>query len=536
MLLVEAVLMAAVGLAHGVPASSDTRANSADASAAEAAFTQPFPSPELDGGTAWLNSAGPIRLADLRGRIVLLDFWTLCCINCIHTLPDLAKLEAKYPGILVVLGIHSPKFPNEKETESIRKAILRYEIAHPVVNDSELILWRRFRINSWPTLVLIDPDGNVVWSEGGEGHYEQLDKMIGQLAKTYRAKKTLNEKPIRFELARFSETGESPLFFPGKVLADQQSNRLFIADSTHHRIVITDLAGKKIAVAGTGVSGKKDGAFDQASFSDPQGMALSGDTLYVADRRNHLIRQLDLAKQTVTTIAGTGEQNRFQRAAGGPARKIGLNSPWDLLLHQKKLYIAMAGHHQVWVLDMAKGRVDPFAGNGAEEIRDGPAFNASFAQPSGLATDGNTLFVADSETSAIRAISLTGFGNVSTLVGQGLFEFGDINGSGDKVRLQHALGVAFKDGKLYVADTYNSKIKVINPQDRSCTTFVGEPEGKKSSGTFNEPGGLSFAGDKLYVADTNGHRIRVIDVPTREVTTLSLQGVEAPKLPPVKEK
>src|SRR5713226_4548490 len=124
--------------------------------------------PELDGGAGWLNSAGPITLRDLRGRIVLLDFWTLCCINCIHTLPDLAKLEAKYPGVLVVIGVHTPKFDNEKKTESIRKAILRYEISHPVVNDANQALWRRYGVTSWPTLVLIDPDGNFYGKISGE--------------------------------------------------------------------------------------------------------------------------------------------------------------------------------------------------------------------------------------------------------------------------------------------------------------------------------------------------------------------------------
>src|SRR5437588_787688 len=249
-----------------------------------------IPAPELDGGSAWLNTAGPIRLADLKGRIVLLDFWTLCCINCIHTLPDLAKLEAKYPGVLVVIGVHTPKFDNEKKTESIRKAILRYEISHPVVNDANQALWRRYGVTSWPTLVLIDPEGNRGKWGSGEGLYEALDEEIGRLVKVYKAKKILNDKPLKFELARHSESGDSPLFFPGKVLADQPSGRLFIADSTHHRIVITDLAGKKIAVAGSGTEGFKDGSFDQAAFSDPQGMALHGDLLYVADRKNHSIR------------------------------------------------------------------------------------------------------------------------------------------------------------------------------------------------------------------------------------------------------
>jgi DNA-binding beta-propeller fold protein YncE len=504
----------------------------ADAASMTEVVQQPVAAPELEGGTAWLNTAGPIRLADLKGRVVLIDFWTLCCINCIHTLPDLAKLEAKYPGVLVVIGVHTPKFDNEKNTESIRKAILRYEISHPVINDANMVLWKRYGVNSWPTLVLIDPDGNVVDAGSGEGHYDVLDKEIGDLVKKYREKKTLVETPLKFELARNSESGESPLFFPGKVVADEASNRLFIADSTHHRIVITDLAGKKIAIAGSGAQGFKDGSFDEATFSDPQGMALiaKDDTLYVADRKNHAIRALDLKNQTVKTVAGTGKQDRSAKNLGGAGTKTGLNSPWDLLYHNGKIFIAMAGHHQVWTYSPSMFRVDPFAGTGREDIIDGPPAAAAFAQPSGLTTDGKTLWVADSETSSIRAMPISGGGQVTSVVGQGLFEFGDINGIGKNVRLQHALGVTYRGGKLYVADTYNSKIKLIDPSKRTCSTFVGERGGWLSASTFNEPGGLSFAGDKMYIADTNGHRIRVVDMKTQDVTTLPLSGVEAPKL------
>jgi thiol-disulfide isomerase/thioredoxin/sugar lactone lactonase YvrE len=485
--------------------------------------------PELEGGLAWLNTAGPLRLKDLRGKIVVLDFWTLCCINCIHTLPDLAKLEKKYPNELVVIGVHSAKFSNEKTTESIRKAILRYEISHPVVNDAEMRIWEAYDAHSWPSIYLIDPEGYLVARGQGEGLYEPLDRRIADLIKEHKAKKTLDDKPIKFQLARFTETGESPLFFPGKVLADAPSNRLFIADSTHHRIVITDLAGKKIAIAGTGEPGKDDGPFASATFNDPQGMALAGEVLYVADRKNHLIRALDLKAQTVKTIAGDGTKGE-DREVGGPALKMGLNSPWDLLLHKGQLFIAMAGNHQIWTLDLTKQHLSPYAGSGAENIRDGPLVAARFAQPSGLATDGKVLFVADSEVSAVRAVPLDGTGEVTTLVGEGLFKFGDVDGEGDVVRLQHALGIAYHDGKLYVADTYNSKIKVLDPATRRSRTFDGgDAEGWRAGPLFQEPGGISYAAGKLYIADTNAHRIRVIDLKTKALKTLELHDVQAPK-------
>jgi thiol-disulfide isomerase/thioredoxin len=491
------------------------------------------PAPELTGGAGWLNTAGPLRLKDLRGKIVLLDFWTYCCINCIHTLPDLAKLEKKYGKQLVVIGVHSAKFDNEKVTKNIRKAILRYEISHPVVNDADMAIWRKYGVESWPSLYLIDPEGNLYGKTSGEGNYDVLEEHIDKLVKLHRKKKTLNEKPLRFKLARDGEKGDSPLFFPGKVLADAAGKRLFIADSTHHRVVITTLEGKKLAVAGTGEPGHADGAFARARFDDPQGLALKGETLYVADRKNHMIRALDLKAQKVTTVAGTGKQDRGGRFKGGPALKTGMNSPWDLYRHGKWLYIAQAGHHQIWTLDLARNVLEPYAGDGYERLSDGELDDASFAQPSGLTSDGTFLYVADSEGSAVRRLPLKGGkGSVETLVGVGpyLFTFGDKDGVGDKVRLQHALGVACHKGKLYVADTYNSKIKVLDPAKKSCTTLLGEADGWLAGRLFNEPAGLSFAGDRLYVADTNGHRIRVIDLKTMKVSTLALKGVEAPKL------
>jgi DNA-binding beta-propeller fold protein YncE len=480
--------------------------------------------PELDGGIAWLNTAGPIKLSDLKGKIVVLDFWTFCCINCIHTLPDLAKLEQKYEKELVVIGVHSAKFANEKITENIRKAILRYQIQHPVVNDAEMKIWDRYRVSSWPTLAVIDPEGYYLGAASGEGNVDILDQVIQKLIKKHTDNKTLDVTPRRFDTAKFRDKVDSPLFFPGKILADAASNRLFISDSTNHRVVITDLNGKKIAVAGTGVPGKTDGSFVQAQFDDPQGLALDGETLYVADRKNHLIRALDLKGGTVRTAAGVGKQDRENRHGGGAALTTGLNSPWDLLRIGRKLYIAMAGHHQIWTLDLDKQEIQPYAGNGRENIRNGDLEHAEFAQPSGLTTDGKRLYVADSEVSAIRSVSLDKTGDVDTLVGKGLFVFGDTDGEGDAVRLQHALGVVYHQGKLYVADTYNSKLKVLDPATKKCTTFLGGGSG--ADRLFNEPAGLSLANGKLYVADTNAHRIRVVDLATKQVSTLALQGVD----------
>jgi sugar lactone lactonase YvrE len=252
--------------------------------------------------------------------------------------------------------------------------------------------------------------------------------------------------------------------------------------------------------------------------------------LYVADRKNHLIRELDLKARTVKTVAGTGEQDRDSRGLSGEALKIGLNSPWDLCLGPDgaTVFIAMAGHHQIWTFDPKEGRLDWYAGDGRENIMDGGLASAEFAQPSGLTTDGKRLYVADSEVSAIRSVSLGKKGDprdVRTLVGTGLFRFGDKDGTGDAVLLQHALGVLYHDGQLFVADTYNSKLKVLDPATRECKTFLGGRGGWLTPPAFNEPGGLSYAAGKLYVADTNASRIRVVDLKTKQVTTLALTGV-----------
>ncbi|MCX8036315.1 MAG: thioredoxin-like domain-containing protein [Candidatus Sumerlaeia bacterium] len=503
-----------VDLRKGLPMQSDYRGN--------------VNAPDFPDGLEWLNTARPLRLRDLRGKIVLLDFWTYCCINCMHIIPDLKRLEKKYEKELVVIGVHSAKFTTEQETENIRQAVLRYEIAHPVVNDRAMRVWRDYDVHAWPTLVLIDPDGKIFGTFSGEGIYEPFDKAIAEMIRAFNAKGKINRMPL--DLQTEMQSAPRSLFsFPGKVLADEKSRRLFISDSNHNRIVIVSLDdGAVTDVIGSGAIGLKDGAFDEARFNHPQGMALDGPRLYVADTENHTIRLANLETRTVETIAGTGQQARRFNVAG-PAKTTPLNSPWDLVFHNGTLYIAMAGSHQLWKMDLARGEVAPFAGSGREARVDGPHATSALAQPSGLATDGRKLYFADSEVSAIRAADLDPKGRVETIVGEDLFEFGDRDGRGPAVRLQHPLGVAFHEGVLYVADTYNNKIKRVSPADRTSVTFLGTGKPGMDDGeaaTFDEPGGLTIASGKLYIADTNNHLIRVADLQTRRVETLVLRQVE----------
>jgi DNA-binding beta-propeller fold protein YncE len=486
--------------------------------------------PELTGDKGWLNTDKPLSIAALKGKIVLLDFWTYGCINCIHIIPDLKKLEAKYEKNLVVIGVHSAKFENEGETENIRKIILRYGIEHPVVNDADYKIWNQYAVNAWPTQILIDPNGYIVGTYSGEGNFAEINSDIEKILTDAKYKSVLNETPLTLALER-AKTSDLPLAFPGKILADEKSKRLFITDSNHNRIVITNFGGKLLDVIGNGEISKKDGDFKSAGFHKPQGMAIDGDFLFVADTDNQLIRKIDLKNKTVSTIAGTGTIEGFD-GRGGDALKTSLRSPWDLSLVGDKIFVAMAGSHQIWLLDLKSNEIRPYAGTRREARIDGKIGEAAFAQPSGIASNGKKLFVADSESNIIREINFQ-TATVETLVGGDLFDFGDEDGEGDEVRLQHPLGIEIYGDQVLLADTYNHKIKILNPENKTVQTFLGNGKAGQTDGAnaqFYEPGGISLADGKLFVADTNNHAVRIVDLKTKEVSTLKIEGLKPPKV------
>ena len=443
-----------------------------------------------------------------------------------HVFPQLRKLEQKYPGELAVIGVHSAKFTSEKETDNLRKAVLRYELVHPVINDRDFAVWQQYGCRAWPTLVFIDPEGRIIGKHEGEITFDGFDPIIGQMVQEFDGKGLLDRNHLDHRVER--EDG-SPLSFPGKVLADEGSARLFISDSNHNRIIVATLEGEVRQVVGSGDAGLEDGELKNARFDHPQGMALGGGMLYVADTENHAIRRVDLTAGVVETVAGTGQQARGF-GPGGAALSTDLSSPWDLELHEGVLYVAMAGTHQIWALDLDEKLVRPYAGNGRESPIDGPLLAASLDQPSGITTDGQRLYFADSEASSIRTADLVSDGRVGTIVGQDLFVFGDKDGAGEAVRLQHPLGVHYYDGVVYVADTYNNKVKRLYPQTRSVLSYLGTGEagyrdGTSSQAMFHEPGDVATAAGQMYVADTNNHAIRVVDLGTGDVATLEVKGL-----------
>jgi sugar lactone lactonase YvrE len=422
-------------------------------------------------------------------------------------------LEDKYGGSLAVIGVHSAKFPAEKVTENIRQAATRHHLRHPIANDASFRIWRAYGIHAWPTLVLIDPQGKLLGQAAGEGNVEALDKAIGQLVQGGKV-----DPDPRIQVRIRPEGRE--LRYPGKVAVGGSPERLFISDTGHHRVLCCDLDGAVRAAYGSGERGLADGPAAQARFDSPQGLWAEDGILYVADTENHAIRAVDLAQGTVSTLAGTGKQARWG-ARGGQGKETALNSPWDVLVQDRCLIVAMAGSHQIWRMNLGSGGILPWIGNGRENILDGPAGAAELAQPSGLALQGDVLYIADSESSAVRAFDLRSE-TLKTLVGTGLFDFGDAEGGGGNV-LQHPLAV-LADGKdVIVADTYNHRLKRLHPATGRVRFWLGAGKAGYADGkdaAFFEPSGLALHDGKLYVADTNNHRVRVVDMKTGETSTL----------------
>jgi len=487
----------------------------------------------------WVNVPQPLTVEALRGKIVIFDFWTYGCINCIHMIPILHALEEKYPNELVVIGVHTAKFTNEGQTENIRQIVQRYEIEHPIINDKDFLVWRTFGVEAWPTFVIVDPRGNVLAAQAGEIPFEAFDPLIAGMVEHFDALGELNREPIQ-QAVEGADMPNNALSFPGKVLVDGDGERLFIADSNNHRIVIADLNTYEILdVIGTGNSGLTDGDFDTAQFYQPQGMALRDNVLYIADTKNHAIRRADLTERTVEIIAGTGEMGRGGPLAFGmqirEPRAFQLRSPWDVEFGEANtLFIAHAGSHQIFEMNTDTRIIRPSVGNGREAMKNSTLDTSELAQPSGLYFVDGLLYFADSESSTVRVADYTNntVMTVSGTVDDNLFDYGDVDGPVGTSRLQHALGITGDgDGTLYIADTYNSRIKVVDANMNTETIFGqggngGFADGDATSAEFDEPGGLEYHDGQLYVADTNNHAIRVIDLAAGTVTTIQFPNPE----------
>ncbi|MGW8888507.1 NHL domain-containing thioredoxin family protein [Streptomyces sp. NPDC055749] len=464
--------------------------------------------PELIGKGGWLNTGDKqYTLADLRGRIVILDFWTFCCVNCLHVLDELRELEEKHRDTVVIIGVHSPKFVHEAEHQAVVDAVERYGVHHPVIDDPELATWKQYAVRAWPTLVVVDPEGYVVAQHAGEGHAHAIEKLVEELEAEHAEKGTLRRGDGPYVAP---EPVATYLRFPGKALALPDGGFL-VSDTTRHRLVELDGDGESVRRAfGSGERGLVDGGPDDVRFSEPQGLAVLPDgRVAVADTVNHAIRALDLETGLTTTLAGTGRQWWQGAPSHGPARDVDLSSPWDVAWFGDRLWIAMAGVHQLWTYDPESLSVRVAAGTTNEGLVDGPAAEAWFAQPSGLATsfDGERLWVADSETSALRYVERDG--SVRTAVGTGLFDFGHRDGAAEQALLQHPLGVtALPDGSVAVCDTYNHALRRYDPASGEVTTLATD---------VREPSDAVLVDGDLVVVESARHRLTRLRLPEEAV-------------------
>ncbi|MET8661056.1 thioredoxin-like domain-containing protein [Streptomyces griseus] len=464
--------------------------------------------PELIGKGGWLNTGDQqYTLADLRGRIVILDFWTFCCVNCLHVLDELRELEEKHRDTVVIIGVHSPKFVHEAEHQAVVDAVERYEVHHPVLDDPELATWKQYAVRAWPTLVVIDPEGYVVAQHAGEGHAHAIEKLVEELEAEHGAKGTLRRGDGPYVAP---EPVATHLRFPGKALLLPDGG-LLVSDTTRHRLVELDADGETVRRHfGTGERGLRDGGPDEARFSEPQGLAVLPDgRVAVADTVNHAIRALDLTTGVTSTLAGTGRQWWQGTPTSGPAREVDLSSPWDVAWFGDRLWIAMAGVHQLWTYDPQSATVRAAAGTTNEGLVDGPAAEAWFAQPSGLAVaaDGERLWVADSETSALRWVDRDE--HVHTAVGTGLFDFGHRDGAADQALLQHPIGVtALPDGSVAISDTYNHALRRYDPASGEVTTLATD---------VREPSDAVLVDGDLVVVESARHRLTRLRLPDEAV-------------------
>ena len=414
-------------------------------------------------------------------------------------LPQLRALEQRFPESVAVIGVHSGKYIAERDTSRIRDASIRLGATHPVLNDRQFRVWRAYAVRAWPTLVAIDPRGAVVGMSAGEFTADGVTPFVERVLEAARTDGSLREGPLHFP-AEAPSVAPGALAYPGKIAVDGE--RIAVADSGHHRILVGRLGDGGVRmhverVVGSGREGFEDG--DAAAFRYPQGLVFRGDVLYVADAGNHAVRAITLGSGAVRTVAGTGAQLRTMRDRAAGA----MSSPWDLALDGDTLHVAMAGIHQLWTIDLRDGTATHRTGSGAEELHDGSHAEAALAQTMGLARAGDTLVAVDAESSAVREVDLSASGGVRTVVGTGLFDFGDVDGIGDTVRLQHPQGIAVApEGRLLVCDSYNDSLRWLDPAERRVTTWVRG---------LHEPGGIAIGARGAYVADTNAHRIVVAD-------------------------
>jgi DNA-binding beta-propeller fold protein YncE len=235
----------------------------------------------------------------------------------------------------------------------------------------------------------------------------------------------------------------------------------------------------------------------------PQGLALSQGCLYVADTGNHCVRRIRLDSGEVDTVLGAGRPAYGDVEAQGSGLRVSINAPQAVAADGDILYVAATGQNQIVRVDLAAERAATLAGDGRSDVRDGIGGQASLAQPGALALMPGQLLVADSGGNAIRRLRFADLA-LTTLAGSSPWEPGRLDGTGRKVRLAFPSGLAAAENRVYVADTCNDRLCVLDPYSAELRTLEFDHP-------LHEPQGLSFAAGMLWVADRNDHAILRID-------------------------
>ena len=462
----------------------------------------------------WLNVSRPLENSDLKDRLILLDFWSYSCVSCIQNLPEIKKLEEQFGTKLTVIGIHSGQFANEKDPVAIKKALIRYDISHPVIDDSDLKIWNSFEVKALPTLVLINPRGNIVKTYVEED-LENIKSDIKHFISKYKFQ--VNREPLPILPEKFNTIG-NVLSFPTKLeYASDFSYKsrhlpvIFISNSGQNSIVASSLSGEMVLKIGSEKKGFEDGSFDVASFNSPQGMAYRSGKLYVADFGNNALREIDFKDGVVRTLIGSGIRGDII-SEDLDAKDVNLASPTDVEFFKNELAISNSATHQILSYNIKNNMVSAIAGNGSKGAADGKYPENSLAQTSDMSAFGKKLYFVDASSSALRVLNENG--EVETLLGGNLEKSGHKNGSKDKALLQHPLGVLADDTGVYISDSYNHKIRKYDFSSKQIRDLVGKNRGDKigssSASEFDEPEGMIAVLDRFYLADSNNNRIVVL--------------------------
>ncbi|MEM0201302.1 MAG: redoxin domain-containing protein [Candidatus Micrarchaeaceae archaeon] len=475
---------------------------------------------EFSNDAEWINVNNNIKLSDLKNRIVILDFWSYCCINCIHMIPILERIQDKYKNEkVVIIGVHSPKFKTEKNRDNVYEAVQRYKIKHPVILDKNMKIWKSYGVNAWPTFVIINPTGKIIAKFSGEISYKNFENGLEQIIKKY--DNTFSKKMFCPEFKNFQN--KSILRYPSKIDINKKTQQIVISDSGNNRVLILDKNGKILHSFGNK---------NQNLFNMPQGVCwVNKKEIMVADTGNNVIKKINLEDKKVSLEIGNGEFGRlFKTNQENIAKDAKLNSPWDICIYNKELLITMSGSHQILKYDMVD-TVSHFAGNGIEDLEDDSLDRCCFAQPSGITVFKNKIYVADSESSSIRTLSKKN-NFTSTIAGIGLFVFGDKTGELSETLLQHPMGLCEAKNGLYISDTFNNSIKYIDLKKYKSIPIISQNEksicniNDKQCDTLGlfEPNGIKYSKNLLYICDTNNHLIRTFDIKKNILKTFKIKN------------